>query len=219
MALALVQSDITSTGSGVTAKSTTFGSNVTVGNTIVVGVQVTANNNAGTVTDTLGNTYTVREADAGDPKALFYTAPVTTGGACTVTYTAGGASAGGVTVAVAEVSSTGATSRETGGIQTGSSATLNSASISPTVATIMFAITSFGPFETHSVGGGFTEIETSSWPNMDVSLLSRTGAAGTYQAVWNNSASVVYESAILALKESGGGGGGASVNALFLIAP
>jgi hypothetical protein len=54
---------------------------------------------------------------------------------------------------------------------------------------------------------------------MDVSLLSRTGAAGTYQAVWNNSASVVYESAILALKESGGGGGGASVNALFLIAP
>lgn len=85
-----VVSDLTGVSSGATV---TFASNVTVGNTVTV---IMANHYAAcppTLTDNLGNSYT-RVVTGGVASGVTYplfafTAPITTGGACTITLAMG----------------------------------------------------------------------------------------------------------------------------------
>lgn len=63
----------------------TFGSNVVVGNTIIVVIAKGLVGAWASVTDNLGNTYTLVAGGGVDQDFAEYKAPVTVGGACTVT--------------------------------------------------------------------------------------------------------------------------------------
>ncbi len=89
--------------------SATFTSNVQVGNVIVVAASMRIGNigqlpDISSVTDNLGNTYTRLRADASNPASGhlceldIWVAPITTGGACTVSFSCSTGYDGGMTV-------------------------------------------------------------------------------------------------------------------------
>lgn len=92
-----VAAHVQSTGNFSGAAGTTvvkaFASNVTVGNVIVIGAEWNSTTQTCAVTDTLGNTYTAVAgslSSANSIRTQIFWAPVTTGGACTVTMTCSG---------------------------------------------------------------------------------------------------------------------------------
>lgn len=88
MAWAYVQGKISTTVSSPNAMA--FTSNVTVGNTIIVVGTHSYTGCTPTCADSLGNTYTARGSKprpTGGQDFIIFTAPVTTGGSCTVTLT------------------------------------------------------------------------------------------------------------------------------------
>lgn len=87
MSITLVQKKINFNASAGTGTAT-FVSNVTINNTIVVFAAASQGDNATSVTDSQGNTYTSRAISAFDGShvgMVCYTAPVTSAGSCTVT--------------------------------------------------------------------------------------------------------------------------------------
>ena len=96
MPAALLQSvEVSIGGVSSTGQSLAFDSDVTVGNVIVGYHWANSNSNPGnpTVTDSLGNSYTVLEALHNGDSHWTFVGVIENGGACTVTVTyAGGAS-------------------------------------------------------------------------------------------------------------------------------
>jgi hypothetical protein len=206
MALALVQSAIGSNGNSAstTTRAATFTTNVTIGNTIVACIRVGATDaDAGTLADTLGHTYALQQVStvSASTKVAIFTAPVTAAGACTVTFTAGSANV--MSLAIAEVSSATPLTKEAGAGGSGTSATFTGSTVTTSVDTILFAfVFGLAALDTWTVGGGFTQIQTTAFSSVTASLVSRTASAGSYAPVWNNSASRAYEIATVAFRES-----------------
>jgi hypothetical protein len=91
LSITFVQSKTAPSIGPATSQTLLFSSNVTVGNNIVVQVAVVGTTPAITsVTDSLGNTYTQQiTRNPGGVRLDLWSAPVTTGGSCTITVSTG----------------------------------------------------------------------------------------------------------------------------------
>lgn len=114
----------------------TFTANVTVGNVVIVEIGATSTNftpSITSVTDNLGNTYTLQASGnevfhggGGNnylQSAWLYTAPITTGGACTVTVVSNNAQLGVIVHEVQGISATASATATRGGFNGSSMAT------------------------------------------------------------------------------------------------
>lgn len=180
--------------------SVAFGSNVTSGNHVLVIVRqaggVLASTNTLTVADSLGNTYTraaktdlALTPDASQ-LAIFY-APLTTGGACTVTGTTSNSN-GRREIQVLEVSGLDTTSgAEAVDNDRGTSTTPNAGNL--TTAGAAFLLASFqtvNAYRTGSAGSGWTGISAAAiWGTAYHERRIVTGAGSTYAADFGLSSS------------------------------
>lgn len=164
--MAFVQSKSAGPAGSATTIPVTLTSAVTVGNTLVVGVGWgTTAAVSPTVTDNLGNVYTLQDSDTvvvDNQRMATYVAPVTVGGACTVTYNIG-ASCDFRTIVVGEYSSVGAVDKHAiTNNATGSVAT--DGVTSPSVTTTSDGQTAVGIFldssgtTTYAAGTGFNAV-------------------------------------------------------------
>jgi len=166
--MAFVQSkSFGGTGTSTTTP-VTLTSNVTVGNVLVVGVGWgTANAVSPTVTDNLGNVYTLQDSTllvADNQRLATYVAPITVGGACTVTYNIGT----GVdfrTIVVGEYSGLTGTVDQHNITSTSTGSTSTDGVTTPSVTTTAAGETIVGTFldstsfaTTYSAGTGFNTI-------------------------------------------------------------
>jgi hypothetical protein len=214
---ALVQSrsPASATGGGTTIADT-FASNVTAGNTICVRARIANAANASTLSmtcaDNLGNTYT-RQVQTGalpDDKTriAFFTAPVTTGGACTVTMTVG-ASVDRREILLEEVSGLDNASLVAETLAATGSGTAPSAGLLTLAGGgyLMSGFASDQGYRSGSVGSGWTSVAAAAiWT---FTLYGRRIAAtgGDYAADFTVSPSDSWVAIGLALNDAGGGGG------------
>lgn len=199
-----VQYGITATGSASSANRV-YGSNVVAGNMSVVLVSVDSSViTTSTVADSQGNTYTQRVvAGVSTHLAAIWTAPITSSGACTVTWTKGvGEPSPNVAVCAVEVSGTSLAIEATAsGI--GTNAAPTTSSLVTTVDTLMLGFTNVDLFQTPSAGAGWVQRATLGGLTRPTSLIDRSPAAGSYTAVWSVTGSgYVWHCVAIAIKES-----------------
>jgi hypothetical protein len=208
MAAAYVQGTGLQSSGSVASLSKAFTSNVTAGNLIVVGGVGNGETllTTGSATDGLLNTYTrdINRADAGaqTTQCAIYSAPVTTGGACTVTLDPTGSDF--VDIAIAEFSGMdiSGTRLDTSnfGDANGTNAATGNLVTSTTTAIVGILSHSDGTV-TLTPGASFAEIfEDQDATDMPFNCEYRIAAAGTYTANWTNS-SVTYVCVAAAYKQ------------------
>lgn len=208
MAIAHVQSTAhQGTGASV-AKA--FASNVTAGNAIIVGVtSFSAALNAGSCTDSLGNTYTRLAAPAvdGSVQTTIYYAMNIAGGACTVTITPG--DSGDVSLVISEFSGLATSSMaDQSATGTPNSTTPATAATGTTAQAdeLVYGVGGHsGAAATISPGGTFTQAAE----NESVALMPISGeykivsAVATYTADWTLSAARTWVCMVGTFKAAG----------------
>jgi hypothetical protein len=201
---------------GATTHSDTFASNVTIGNTICVRVRVANTPFASTVTltcaDNLGNTYT-RQVQTGalpDDKIriAIFTAPVTTGGACTVTFTSS-ATADRREIVLEEISGLNNASLVAEALAASGSGTAPSAGLLTLAGGgyLMSGMSCDQGYRSGAVGGSWTNIPGAAIWNLTVHGRQIVASGGDTDALFSLSPSDSWIAVGLALNDAGGGGG------------
>lgn len=190
----------------------TFGSNIATGSVIVAAVSKDGASPIGSVSDSLGNSYT-QYADVPDDAhnqsfTLFY-AKNTIGGACTVTHDLGGG-AGFRRIAVAEFTGleTSAPFDQVASTDEGTTATgvdgTTSASITPSVSNcdIVAVIMTVNGDPTIAAGTGYTERTETAMTSSDLQIESFTqGAAAAINGKWTiGTAGITYCAVVASFK-------------------
>lgn len=135
----------------------TFASNVTAGNHIVILFDWDYAGCQPSFTDGLGNTYTLKSTltVSGARRYYVFTAPITTGGACTITCSAGCSQGGG---GIFEISGLQTDPFDQANFKVNSTSTLNTNSITPSTdgQFILALFSRLGVVTSYAAGSGFT---------------------------------------------------------------
>lgn len=209
-----------SSSSNPTSLGVAFGGNVTAGNTILV--MVNCGQSPGlptsmTVTDTRGNTYTQDKVGAepasapADSRWFIWSAPITTGGSCTITAAPTTGNSTRMEIVVLEVGGLDNTSlleTSNAGTPTGTGTAMSAGTLTTAGGGFLLsALQSNGNYTTFTPGSGWTNI-----PGSPIYLRRQleyriTSAGGSYTADATASASIAWGALAVAYRDAGGGGG------------
>lgn len=211
MALSFVQGTGNTSGSA-NSIARAFVSNVSVGNRIVVAITTyyITTNPVTSVTDNLGNTYTLVNSNNSTGYGWYvhiYSAPVTTGGACTVTVNLTDSLQVGLAIAESAGNSTSVDVSNNAGP---TYSTTPQVGLSPTVENIIFAVSAgnWSSSPTVTPDSGWTQIyENENWATMVISFIYRIVPSGSATAGWTLSLTQYWSAVAGGFREAAGGGG------------
>jgi hypothetical protein len=218
----LVQGPFSASSSATPASlGVAFGANVTAGNTILVLVnsaQGTSRPTSMSVADTRGNTYTQNKQGAEPASApndllwYIFSAPVTTGGSCTVTATQTAGSDARMEIVVLEIGGLdNAALLETSnaGTPTGTGTAMSAGSLTTAGGGFLLAVLQTnGNYTSTTPGSGWTSVAGSPIYVRRQLQYRITSAGGSYTADATADASVAWGAIAVAYRDAGGGGSG-----------
>lgn len=208
MAVAYVAGQKISAGSAsATSVNATLPGNATAGNNIHVGVNMDVVGRTLTVSDGLGNTYTLDQSipyDGNTKTVATYTAKNIAGGACTVTFAISGAAAR-IAVSVREFSGEDTTTPlDQVGSGTGSDSSVECGSVTMTAAGVIVTAHGMQNNTTTTLDTDYAELSENTTGR--IAMGHRVTAAITDQAIHTLSANTDWGASTTTYKEASAGG-------------